>query len=599
MKFGDYLSQQRFMPWNTQYLEYDRIKALIREEKTPQVISQWIQTEYIKVQSFLSQKTNALDHQLSLFEQHPGGQLDELIHPLYELHELARYLNLSVAGFEKLSKSVNKHKGMEITHHSTLLDHWHSSLQELLIRIARVKQKRTLKKRSKAPCPLPPDPNQEQVTISYYWIHPDHVYELKALLLFYCDLNDHYALSTKYLDNHQWQVYYSLLNHQSSESIELSWRPNDRSTHSTVQVEHIEKSDTGINLIKRHSIPQTSVDSLFRRGPPPPNKAGSSNTHSTRTALVVEPQQKKTNIDNSRLVRQKIQQHDWQPMITCTRQRWTFTPTEPHPCDIYIDTNMDQQDTSCPSLMVVVQPTRVTRQYDWLKRLVNDNDWIQAVPNFSYHVHFVATRFSEEVAFLPWWLDSFDSSSRTTTNGLTWSVGLLPLLFGAPPPWQTHVVVELDKEDDDDDDKKMLLPSSNPRRKARRKPAITKVKVEPKVFFANERTFLSWLQFCALLLTVSLNMINFGGQNDQISRGCGAMFMVLTILMALYALAKYEFRAWNLLTRSTHYRFDDIYGPAILCFLLVVAMLINIGLRLTTPSSPPLGNNRHHNTSLD
>lgn len=36
-----------------------------------------------------------------------------------------------------------------------------------------------------------------------------------------------------------------------------------------------------------------------------------------------------------------------------------------------------------------------------------------------------------------------------------------------------------------------------------------KVRVEPKTFFANERTFISWLQFCALLLTVALNLMNF------------------------------------------------------------------------------------------
>jgi hypothetical protein len=39
--------------------------------------------------------------------------------------------------------------------------------------------------------------------------------------------------------------------------------------------------------------------------------------------------------------------------------------------------------------------------------------------------------------------------------------------------------------------------------------AKVKVRAEPKVFFANERTFISWLQFCALLLTVALNLMNF------------------------------------------------------------------------------------------
>jgi hypothetical protein len=72
-------------------------------------------------------------------------------------------------------------------------------------------------------------------------------------------------------------------------------------------------------------------------------------------------------------------------------------------------------------------------------------------------------------------------------------------------------------------------------------PYKKQVKVEPKTFFANERTFLSWLQFCALLLTVSLNLVNFG---DAISRIVGGIFMGLAAIIAIYALYKFERHAW-------------------------------------------------------
>lgn len=68
-----------------------------------------------------------------------------------------------------------------------------------------------------------------------------------------------------------------------------------------------------------------------------------------------------------------------------------------------------------------------------------------------------------------------------------------------------------------------------------------KVRVEPKVFFANERTFISWLQFCALLLTVALNLLNFG---DTISRTVGGIFIGLSAGIAIYALYRFEKRAW-------------------------------------------------------
>lgn len=62
---------------------------------------------------------------------------------------------------------------------------------------------------------------------------------------------------------------------------------------------------------------------------------------------------------------------------------------------------------------------------------------------------------------------------------------------------------------------------------------ITRVqtkKIEPKTFFANERTFISWLQFCALLLTVALNLLNNG---DYISRVIGAVFIIIASLLSM------------------------------------------------------------------
>ncbi|KAG0061758.1 GTPase regulator Nrf1, partial [Podila epicladia] len=45
------------------------------------------------------------------------------------------------------------------------------------------------------------------------------------------------------------------------------------------------------------------------------------------------------------------------------------------------------------------------------------------------------------------------------------------------------------------------------------------VRVEPKVFFANERTFLSWLNFTVLLGSLSIGLLNFGDRVGRISAG--------------------------------------------------------------------------------
>ncbi|KAI7866184.1 hypothetical protein BDF14DRAFT_1687727, partial [Spinellus fusiger] len=97
------------------------------------------------------------------------------------------------------------------------------------------------------------------------------------------------------------------------------------------------------------------------------------------------------------------------------------------------------------------------------------------------------------------------------------------------------------------------------------------VRVEPKVFFANERTFISWLQFCALLLTVALNLLNFG---DDTSRFVGAAFIGLTATVAIYSLYRFERRAW-MINNHIDGRYDDLWGPAVLCVLLVTALVVS------------------------
>ncbi|KAL0088610.1 VTC domain-containing protein [Phycomyces blakesleeanus] len=103
-----------------------------------------------------------------------------------------------------------------------------------------------------------------------------------------------------------------------------------------------------------------------------------------------------------------------------------------------------------------------------------------------------------------------------------------------------------------------------------------KLKLEPKTFFANERTFIAWLQFCALLLSVALSLLNLG--SDETARIMGGVFIGLAIVVALYALYLFEKRAW-MINNHSEGRYDDIWGPAVLCILLVVALIINFYLR--------------------
>ncbi|KAI9351026.1 VTC domain-containing protein [Pilaira anomala] len=106
--------------------------------------------------------------------------------------------------------------------------------------------------------------------------------------------------------------------------------------------------------------------------------------------------------------------------------------------------------------------------------------------------------------------------------------------------------------------------------------------LEPKVFFANERTFINWLHFSALLLTVAITLLNFG---DGINKIVGAMFFGIAFLFAIYAFFFNRWRAWRI-ENKPHLRYDDVYGPVILCVLLIGALITNFVLRYNMP--PPV-----------
>jgi uncharacterized membrane protein YidH (DUF202 family) len=101
-------------------------------------------------------------------------------------------------------------------------------------------------------------------------------------------------------------------------------------------------------------------------------------------------------------------------------------------------------------------------------------------------------------------------------------------------------------------------------------------RVEPKVFFANERTFLSWLNFTVILGGLAVGLLNFGDRVGQIS---AAIFTVIAMGAMLYALYQFHWRARSIRIRGQQ-GFDDRFGPTVLAFSLLAAVIVNFVLRL-------------------
>ncbi|WWC88471.1 uncharacterized protein L201_003382 [Kwoniella dendrophila CBS 6074] len=105
------------------------------------------------------------------------------------------------------------------------------------------------------------------------------------------------------------------------------------------------------------------------------------------------------------------------------------------------------------------------------------------------------------------------------------------------------------------------------------------VRVEPKVVFAAERTFLKWAHFAILLSGVSIALLNFIDPGDSVGMISALLFTLTALLSITYSGGMYAFRILKLRKRMA-IDYHDKYGPTILCATLIASVLVNLILRL-------------------
>lgn len=102
--------------------------------------------------------------------------------------------------------------------------------------------------------------------------------------------------------------------------------------------------------------------------------------------------------------------------------------------------------------------------------------------------------------------------------------------------------------------------------------------MEPKVFFANERTFLSYLNFTVILGGLAVGLLNFG--HDSAGRISAGLFTLVAMATMIYALVTFHWRARSIRMRGQS-GFDDRLGPTLLAVALLAAVVCNFVLRVT------------------
>lgn len=257
----------------------------------------------------------------------------------------------------------------------------------------------------------------------------------------------------------------------------------------------------------------------------------------------------------------------------------------------------------------------------WITELVHSH-LVESVPKFSKFIHGCATLLEDKINVLPFWLPqmeidirkpatgafgvqrpdavhssatSFDSTagdgSKLTTDDsvqiamaeATESTPLLP-----PRPGTKHDLEEASGSSTGANLLKKLSPAGLQTVFKKSKTVFQRQEVEQqqqqartrsvavaappaKTFFANERTFLSWLRFTLLLGALSIGLLNF---SDHIGQVSAIMFTILAMIVMLYALYNFHVRS-NLIKRKETGDFSDKYGPALLTILMVIGVSIN------------------------
>ena len=108
---------------------------------------------------------------------------------------------------------------------------------------------------------------------------------------------------------------------------------------------------------------------------------------------------------------------------------------------------------------------------------------------------------------------------------------------------------------------------------------INPVSVEPKVWLANQRTFVKWQHVSILLASLSLGLYNAAGENNHVARGLAVLHTLTAIFTGLWGWWMYIIRSRMIRGRSGK-NFDNIVGPIFICLGLLTALCLNFGFKV-------------------
>ncbi|KAL1967282.1 hypothetical protein VTN77DRAFT_3328 [Rasamsonia byssochlamydoides] len=104
------------------------------------------------------------------------------------------------------------------------------------------------------------------------------------------------------------------------------------------------------------------------------------------------------------------------------------------------------------------------------------------------------------------------------------------------------------------------------------------VRVESKVWLANQRTFIKWQHVSILLASLSLALYNAAGVENEIAQALAIVYTGFAVFASAWGWYMYETRS-RLIRQRSGKDLDNLFGPVVVCVGLAAALVLNFGFK--------------------
>ncbi|EIE86521.1 hypothetical protein RO3G_11232 [Rhizopus delemar RA 99-880] len=458
MDFRDKFKQSIYEPWRIQYVNYEKISSNSLE----------------KVERFVNKKQREIEHRTSYCKRSNQAKPAELIDILLDLNELTRYTRLNFLAFQKLTCGTFVDKRLKSLD-TQRFDHALVNISVLLDKL---------------------DGAQKPPTSAKFWIHPDYLTEIEAALRFHLTISRSDTITSVYFDTPSLDLYQAYFQRDEDAGIiRCRWYNEDREVRIERKVHHAdctngESVTEGIYLDfdQISSFLQGNfIASQCKNSSKEKNKFFWEDIKTYNTALTLQ-QTLSGLVPTMRIVHQRtLFQADLSILLDTNL---TFLPIDGSP---WCQETSDRQPYVFPYAVLEVNSHLLP---SWLRQLVEPR-WIVEVPRFS------KTLF----------MRSSTNQNQQDDNDCCHSQQQFSYIVSRTASDKKHLDSEFTTSLIGDENlPRFLAQTEKPLGEKKRK---NEARIEPKVFFANERTFIHWLHFASMILNVAITLLNFG---DGINR---------------------------------------------------------------------------------